>query len=77
MLRSMVLAIKQTSTLWSEAMRLHLRARRSGETAVAGYQRNPDIQMPGEYDHHILVAEGVASFAALAQVDVAARFARP
>ena len=43
----------------------------------AGYQRNPDIQMLGEYDHHVLVAESVASFAAHALVDVAAQFARP
>jgi len=41
------------------------------------YQRNPDIQMLGEYDHHVLVAESVASFAAHALVDVAAQFARP
>ena len=73
----MVLAIKQTFTLWSEAMRLHLRARQSGETAGAGYQRNPDTQVPKEPDHHVLVAEGVAGFAAPALVDIAARFAGP
>ena len=43
----------------------------------AGYQRNPDIQMPGEYDRHVLVAESVASFAIPTLVDVAAQFARP
>ena len=43
----------------------------------AGYQRNPDIQMPGEYDHHVLVAESVAGFVAPALVDIAARFAKP
>ena len=58
-------------------MHLHLGARQSGGTAGAGYQRNPDIQMPREYDHHTLVAESVASFAALALVDVAAQFAMP
>ena len=58
-------------------MHLHLGARQSGGTAGAGYQRNPDIQMPGEYDHHILVAESVAGFAAPALVDIATRFARP
>ena len=62
----------QTSTLWSEAMRLHLRARRSGETAVAGYERNPDTQMPEKHVHHVLIAEGVAGFAGPALVDVAA-----
>jgi hypothetical protein len=58
-------------------MHLHLGARRSDGTAGAGYQRNPDIQMPGEYDHHVLVAEGVAGFATPALVDIAAQFARP
>ena len=77
MLRSMVPAIKRTSTLWSEAMHLHPGARRSGGTAGAGYQRNLDIQVPGEYDHHVLVVECVAGFTAPALVDVAARFARP
>ena len=41
------------------------------------YQRNPDIQMLGEYDHHVLVAESVAGFVAPALVDIAARFAKP
>ena len=58
-------------------MHLHPGARRFGGTAGAGYQRNPDIQMPGEYDHHVLIAEGVAGFAAPALVDVATRSARP
>ena len=73
----MVLVLKRTLTLWSEAMHLHPGARRSGGTAGAGYQRNLDIQVPGEYEHHVLVAENVASFAAPTLVDVAARFARP
>ena len=73
----MVPAIKRTSTLWSEAMHLHPGAHRSCETAGARYQRNLDIQVPGEYDHHVLVAESVAGFAVPALVDVAARFARP
>ena len=73
----MVPAIKQTLTLWSEAMRLHLRARQSGETAGAGYQRNPDTQVPEEPDHHVVATTSVASFAAPALVDVAAQSARP
>ena len=77
MLQSMVLVIRQTLTLWSEAMRLHLRARQSGETAGAGYQRNPDTQVPEEPDHHVLIVENVAGFAIPALFDVAARFARP
>ena len=77
MLRSMVLAIKRTSTLWSEAMHLHLGARQSGEKAGAGYQRNPNTQVPEEPDHHILTIENVAGFAGLVLIDVAARFAKP
>jgi len=33
--------------------------------------------MPEEHDHHVLVAEGVAGFAALAPVDVVTQFAGP
>ena len=77
MLRSMVPAIKRTSTLWSEAMRLHLRACRSGETAVAGYLRNPDTQVPEEPDHHVLIVEDVAGFAGLVLNGITARFVRP
>ena len=58
-------------------MHLHLGVRQSYETAGAGYQRNPNIQMLVECDHHILVVENVASFAGLALIDVAARFAKP
>jgi hypothetical protein len=58
-------------------MHLHLGVRQSYETAGAGYQRNPGIQMPGEYDRLVLVAESVASFAVSTLVDVAAQFARP
>ena len=68
---------KRTSILWSEAMHLHLRAHRSDGTAGAGYQRNPDTQMPEEHDHHILVIENVAGFAGLALVDIKAQFVRP
>ena len=77
MLRSMVLVIKRTLTLWSEAMHLRPRVRRSCETTGAGYQRSLDIPVPGECDHHILTAESVAGFVAPALVDIAARSARP
>ena len=73
----MVLAIKRTLILWSETMHLHPGACQSCGTAGVGYQRNLDIQLPGEYDHHVLAAESVTDFAAPALVDVAARFARP
>ena len=73
----MVPAIKRISTLWSEAKHLHLRARQSGGIAGSGYQRNPDTQMPEEYDHHVLAVENVAGFASLVLIDVAARFAKP
>ena len=58
-------------------MHLHLGAHRSCETAGAGYQRSLDIQVPGEYDHHVLAAESVADFAAPTLVGITARFARP
>ena len=77
MLQSMVPVIKRTSTQWSEAMPLRPGIRRSDGTTGARYQRNPDIQMLGEYDHHVLVAESVAGFVAPALVDIAARFAKP
>ena len=73
----MVLAIRQTSTLWSEAMHLRPRVRRSCETTGAGYQRSLDILIPGECDHHVLVAESVAGFVIPVLVDVATRSARP
>ena len=47
------------------------------EQRGAGYQRNLDIQVPGEYDHHVLVAESVAGFVIPVLVDVATRSARP
>jgi len=58
---------------------MHLRpgVRRSCGTAEAGYQTNLDIQLPGEYDHHVLAAKSVAGFVVLALVDVATRFAGP
>ena len=58
-------------------MHLHPGVHRSCETAGARYQRNLDIQVQGEYDHHILATESVAGFAAPALVDVAAQFAGP
>ena len=58
-------------------MRLHLGPRQSGGTAGAGYQRNPDTQVPEEPDHHVLIVENVAGFAGLVLIDVAARFAKP
>ena len=63
MVRSHASASRGSSVLWN--------------SGGAGYQRNLDIQVPGEYDHHVLVAESVAGFAAPALADVAARFARP
>jgi len=73
----MVPVVKRILTLWSEAMHLHLRARQSCGIAGAGYQRNPDTQMPEEHDHHVLVVENVAGFAGLALVDIKAQFVRP
>ena len=77
MLQSMVPVIKRTSTQWSEAMPLRPGVRRSDGTTGARYQRNPDIQMLGECDHHVLAAESVVGFAIPALVDVVAQFARP
>ena len=77
MLRSMVLAIRQTLILWSEAMNLHPEAHQSCGIAGAGYQRNLDNPLPGEYDHHVLTAESVADFTIPALVVIAAQFARP
>ena len=58
-------------------MHLHLGARRSYETAGAGYQRTPSIQLPVEHDLHVLAAESVADFVAPALVDVSAPFVGP
>ena len=77
MLRSMVPATRQTLTLWSEAMHLRPRVRRSCETTGVGYQRSLDIPVPGEYVHHVLATESMAGFVAPALVDVAIRSARP
>ena len=68
----MVLVIRQTSTLWSEAMCLHLGAHQSGGTAEAGYRRSPDTQIPEEHDHHILDVENMAGFAGLVLIDIVA-----
>ena len=73
----MVLVIKRTSTLWSEAMHLRPGVRRSCGTAGAGYQRNPDTQVPEEPDHHVLIVENVAGFAGLVLIDIVAQFTRP
>ena len=58
---------------------MHLRpgVHRSGGTTRAGYQRSPDIQMPGECDHHVLFAGNVIEFAIPALFGVGARFAGP
>ena len=72
MLRSMVLLIKRTLTLWSEAMHLRPKVHRSGETTGDGYQRIPGIQVLGEYDLHVHVADSIV----LALVVVEAQFAR-
>ena len=58
-------------------MLLHLGAHQSGGIAGAGYQRNPNTQMPEEQDHHVLVVENVAGFAGLVLVDIVAQFAGP
>ena len=71
----MVLVIRPTLIQWSEAKHLRPGVHPSDETVEAGYQRIPGIQLPGEYNHHILVVESVAGFVIPALVDVAARFA--
>ena len=58
-------------------MRLHPGARQSGGIAGAGYQRNLDNQVLGEYNLHILAAKSGAGFAAPALVGVSAPFAGP
>ena len=63
--------------LWSEAMHLRLGVHPSCETVGAGYQRIPGIPLPGDYNHHVLVAESVAYFIAHALVDVSAPFVGP
>ena len=73
----MVLAIKLTSTLWSEAMHLHPGARQFGETAEDGYQRSLDIPVPGEYNLHILATESGVGFAAPVLVGVSAQLVEP
>ena len=58
-------------------MHLHPGAHRSCGTAGAGYQRNLDNQVPGEYNLHVLNAESGAGFAAPALVGVSAQFVGP
>ena len=73
----MVLVVKKTWTLWSEAMHLRPGVDPSCGTAGIGYQRNPGIQVPKEHDHLILAAESVAGSAVPALVGVSAQFAGP
>ena len=77
MLRSMVLAIRRTLILWSEAMHLHPGVHPSCGTAGVGYQRNPSIQVPKEHDHLVLAAESMAGSAVPALVGVSAQFVGP
>jgi len=58
---------------------MHLRpgVRRSGGTVGDGFQRNLDIPVPGECDHHVLATESVAGFVALAPVGRIAQSAGP
>ena len=58
-------------------MHQHPGSHRSCEIAGVGHQRNLNIQVPGEYDHHVLAAESVAGFVVLALVDVTTQFAGP
>ena len=73
----MVLAVRRTLIQWSEAMHLHPEVHPSDGTVGAEYQRIPGIQLLGEYDLHVLVAESVADFIAPALVDVSAPFVGP
>ena len=73
----MVLVIRRTSILWSEAMHLHPEVHPSDGTVGVGYQRIPGIQLPGEHDLHVLAVESVVGFAASALVGVSAPFTRP
>jgi len=77
LLRSMVLVIRRTSILWSEAMHPRPGVHRSCGIAGAEYQRIPGIQLLGEHDLHILVAESVADSTIPALVGVSAQFAGP
>ena len=77
MLWNMVLVIRPTLIKWSEAMHLRPGAHLSYETMGAGYQRIPGIQLLGEYDLHVLVAESVAGFVAPVLVVVSARSIKP
>ena len=58
-------------------MHLHTGVHRSYGTAGAGYQRIPGIQLPGEYNLHVLAVESVVGFAAPALVGVSAPFTGP
>ena len=77
LLLSMVLAVKQTWNLWSEAMHMRPGVRQFDGTVGDGYQRIPSIQLLGEYNPRVLAAESVADFVALVLVVVSARFAKP
>jgi len=77
LLRSMVLAVKQTWNLWSEAMHLRPRVRQFDGTVGDGYQRIPGIQLLGEYNPHVLAAESVADFVDLVLIVVSVRSVGP
>ena len=73
----MVLAIRQTSTLWSEAMHLRPGVHSSNGTMGAVYQRIPGSPLLREHDLHVLAAESVANSAALVLVGISAQSAGP
>ena len=73
----MELTVEKISTQWSEARHLRLGAHLSDGTVGTEYQRIPGIQLLGEHDLHILVAESVADSTIPALVGVSAQFAGP
>ena len=73
----MELVVDQILTQWSEARHLRLGAHLSDGTVGTEYQRIPGIQLLGEYDLHVLVAESVADFVAPILVVVSAQFVGP
>ena len=73
----MELAVQQISTQWSKAKHLRPEVHPSDGTVEVGYQRIPGIQLLGEYDLHVLVAESVADFVAPILVVVSTQFAKP
>ena len=73
----MGLAVERILTQWSKARHLRPGAHPSDGTMGVGYQRIPGIQLLGEYDLHVLVAESMADFVALVLVVLSVRFAKP